>query len=372
MTSSPTPIIELAHPPEGILIIKPSAVGDVVHALPVLNLLRKRWPVARISWCVTPGCAGLLDGHPQLDEVILFERRRLGSVWRDPGALRELFQLTRKLRKRNFDLVIDLQGLFRSGWLTWKTRAAARVGFANARELAWAGYTHRVPVASDEQHAIDRYLAITDALGCGRSPVEFHFPVGAVEREYIADRLGNIGPFAVLLPGTNWPTKRWPSERFGELVRPLKERFGLDSVIAGGADVAALAATIGTAARSLVGKTNLRELVALLERADLVIANDSGPMHIAAALGKPLVALFGPTNPVRTGPYARPDAVLRLDIPCSPCYSRRCSHQSCLQWMTTEAVLAAASDQFARREHSEPSPAKGVRLWPLPQSQTST
>src|SRR6059058_4634492 len=112
--------------PQRVLLIKPSAVGDVVHTLPILNLLRRRWPEARISWCVTPGCAGLLEGHPQLDEVILFERRRLASVWRDPGALRELFKLMRKLRKRHFDLVLDLQGLFRSGWLTWKTRAAVR------------------------------------------------------------------------------------------------------------------------------------------------------------------------------------------------------------------------------------------------------
>src|SRR3954449_44279 len=120
MTLAP---INFPQPPGRILIIKPSAVGDVVHTLPILNLLRRKWADARISWCVTPQCAGLLDGHPQLDEVILFERRRLGSLWRDPGAVRELFKLVRQLRKRKFDLVIDLQGLFRSGWLTWKTKA---------------------------------------------------------------------------------------------------------------------------------------------------------------------------------------------------------------------------------------------------------
>src|SRR5437773_2757737 len=117
-------MIDFATDPKRILLIKPSAVGDVVHALPVLNLLRRRWPEAHISWLVTPGCAGLLEGHPQIDEVILFERRRLASSWRDPGALRDLMALTRQLCNRRFDLVVDLQGLFRSGWLTWKTRAA--------------------------------------------------------------------------------------------------------------------------------------------------------------------------------------------------------------------------------------------------------
>src|SRR5436190_10397727 len=116
--------------PSNILIIKPSAIGDVVHALPVLNLVRRRWPGARITWLVTPACAGLLEGHPQLDEVIRFERRRFGRGWRDPSALLGLWRFTRELRARRFDLVIDLQGLLRSGWLAWQTRAPVRVGFA--------------------------------------------------------------------------------------------------------------------------------------------------------------------------------------------------------------------------------------------------
>src|SRR3954451_21174626 len=109
-------MIEFSTTPNRILLIKPSAIGDVVHALPILNLLRKRWPKAHISWLVTPGCAGLLDGHPQLDEIILFERHRYAKLWRDPELFKELIELTRELRKRDFDLVVDLQGLFRSGW----------------------------------------------------------------------------------------------------------------------------------------------------------------------------------------------------------------------------------------------------------------
>jgi ADP-heptose:LPS heptosyltransferase len=153
--------------------------------------------------------------------------------------------------------------------------------------------------------------------------------------------------YAVLLPGTNWLTKRWPVERFKSMVAPLRDRFGLKSVVAGSPGEVDLAERVAGGI-NVAGKTTLRQLVALLQGAELVIANDSGPMHIAAALGKPMVTLFGPTNPVRTGPYAREDTVLRLDIPCSPCYSRTCSHQSCLQWMGIEPVLEAAEKQLAR------------------------
>jgi lipopolysaccharide heptosyltransferase I len=338
--------IAFPAPPRRILIIKPSAIGDVVHALPVLNLLRRRWPAAHVSWLVTPACAGLLDRHPMLDEVIRFERKELGKGWRSPRAAIELVRFTRDLGRRKFDLVIDLQGLFRSGWLAFATGAPYRVGPANAREGAWLFYTHRVPTGTPEQHAIERYLTVAQAVGCERSPVEFPFAVDDADRHYVA-RL-TPARYAVLMPGANWLTKQWPVERFAALVGPLRERFGLDSVVAGGPDTSHLAEKIPATA-NLAGRTNLRQLVALLERAELVVANDSGPMHIAAALGRPLVTPFGPTNPVRTGPYRRMDSVLRVDIPCSPCYSRRCSHVSCLKWIEPDSVLELARSQMNGR-----------------------
>lgn len=340
--------IDFPSPPRRILIIKPSAIGDVVHTLPVLNLLRRRWPQAHVSWLVTPACAGLLERHPQLDDVIRFERREFGRGWRSPRVAWELLRFMRDLNRRRFDLVIDLQGLFRSGWLAAATRAPVCVGPANAREGAWLFYSHRVPTGPPEQHAIERYLTIAQAVGCERGPVEFHFAVDGVDRAAVA---ALVPPrYAVLMPGANWLTKQWPVERFASLVTPLRERFGLECVVAGGPETEVLARRI-EGATSLSGRTNLRQLVALLERAKLVIANDSGPMHIAAALGRPLVTPFGPTNPVRTGPYRRTDSIVRVDIPCSPCYSRRCSHVSCLKWIETGPVLELAEremNQMAR------------------------
>jgi heptosyltransferase-2 len=341
------PETALPTEPRRILIIKPSALGDVVHTLPVLNLLRRRWPEAHIAWVVGGAFAELLEGHPQLNEVIRFERRRFARGWRDPKAAAGLFRFARDLRRGEFDLVIDLQGLLRSGWMTMRTHAPVRVGFCSARELAHLFYTHRIPAGAADQHAIDRYMHICEALSCGREPVQFNFHVSDADRSHVESLVQLRRPFAVLLPGTNWATKRWPIEYFTALVGPLRERFGLESVVCGGGDAVELARSI-IGAQDLTGRTNLRELVALLQRADLVIANDSGPMHIAAALGRPLVTMFGPTNPMRTGPYGRLDSVVRIDIECSPCYSRRCSHQSCLRWLRVNDVLDVAARQLSR------------------------
>ena len=314
-----------------------------MHTLPVLNLLRRRWPGAKVSWLVTPACAGLLERHPLLDEVIRFERREFGRGWRSPRVAADFVRFMGELRRRKFDLVIDLQGLFRSGWLAAATRAPVRVGMANAREGAWLFYTHRVVTGTPEQHAIERYLTVAEAVGCERAPVEFVFAVDDADRDYV--RKLTPAKYAVLMPGANWVTKQWPVERFAGLVSPLRERFGLECVVAGGPDVAELAEQVPAAA-NLAGRTNLRQLVALLEKAQLVVANDSGPMHIAAALGRPLVTPYGPTNPVRTGPWGRMGSVVRVEIPCSPCYSRRCSHVSCLRWVETGPVLELAAEQM--------------------------
>lgn len=342
--------IRFPSPPQRILIIKPSSLGDVVHTLPVLNLLRRQWPKSHISWLIGSAFAGLIEGHPQLNELIPFDRRLFAKWWHDPQAAGDLYRFNRDLSKRNFDLVLDLQGLFRSGWLTYLTKAPIRIGFANARELAHVFYTHRVPVHSMNQHAVDRYLATTEILGCGTSPVEFKMVVNPEDRTQADSLVAGLGPFALLMPGTNWPTKRWPAEYFAQVIEPLQSRQDLATVIAGSSDAADIAVQLTQAASknpaarviNAVGKTTLKQLVALIDKASLVIANDSGPMHIASALNKPLIALFGPTNPIRTGPYGRPETVLRMDIACSPCYTRTCSHMSCMKWISPDAVVKQA------------------------------
>ncbi len=326
-------------PPQRILILKPSAIGDIVHALPVLSLARRKWPDARISWLVSTACAGLLEGHPLIDEVIPFERKRFGKGWRKPSAAFGLFQFMSALRARKFDLVIDLQGLFRSGWMAWRSGAPIRVGPREAREFGWLFYTHHATTGFPDGHAVDHNLAIAERLGLGREPVEFVLPIDEPDRIAVGQLLPLEKRYAVLLPGSSAASKRWPAERFVELVAPLKSRFGLEAVVAGSSSDAQLARNI-PGSIDLTGKTNLRQLVALLDKADLVIGNDTGPMHIAAALGRPLVGIFGPTDPKHTGPYGRLQTVV---------------HHANLRQLDVNVVLDAAARQIAEPDASSHS-----------------
>lgn len=330
-----------------ILLVKPSALGDVVHSLPVLNLLRRRFPNAQISWLISPAFASLVENHPAGCEVIAFDRARLRTRRHGPTAWLAAAALASSLGERRFDVVIDLQGLLRSALLTFATLAPVRIGFASAREGAPLAYTHTIASRGRERHAIERYLDVAEALGCGRGPVEYRFPVTAADRAAVDAMLGDGPPFAVLLPGTNWQTKKWPIEHYATLAELLEVEAGLRIVVAGAGDALPLATQLPSAL-NLATRTTLPQLVALLERASIVIANDSGPMHIASALGRPLVTIFGPTNPIRTGPHRRLDAVIRLDIECSPCYSRHCVHTSCMHWLTPENVLEQALETMAR------------------------
>lgn len=334
--------VQLDHPPQRVLLVKPSALGDVVHALPIAALIKRKWPASRLSWLISRPFLPLLETNPHVDELLPFDRHRGGGFWRHPGQVK---RLGRRLRDGRFDLVIDLQGLFRSAWLAWQSRAPIRIGFSYAREGAPIFYNHRIRTPAGERHAIERYLDVTEALGLGRAPVEFSLVTTPEDDAAVRSLLSPLGgaPYAVVLPGTNWPTKRWPPEHAAALSLQLEAQLRLRVVIAGARDATEAAALIthrNPAALSAVNRTSVRELVALLRGASLVVSNDSGPMHLAAALGVPLVVPFGPTSPGRTGPYRRPASVVRLDLVCSPCFSRTCVHQTCLRALDPDPVLA--------------------------------
>jgi heptosyltransferase-1 len=332
-----------------ILLIKPSSLGDIVHALPVLAGLRTAYPQAHIAWLVGNAFAPLLAGHPLLDEVIPFDRRRYGRMLRSWASGVDFLRFVGDLRRRRFDLVVDLQGLVRSGFLSWVSGARRRVGFAAARELAWAFYTQRVRCATREMHAVDKNLHLAHAIGLPVDPPTF--PLGLREEELAAFRARlagiagrPIGHFIAVLPGARWETKRWRADRLAELLDRLQvDGFPPPMLLGSPADrtyTDAILAACSVPVIDWVGQTSLRELAAALALADLVICYDSGPMHIAAALGKPIVAIFGPTNPVRTGPYCRSARVVALPLPCAPCYQRRCplGHHNCMQQLEVDAV----------------------------------
>jgi len=342
-----------------ILIIKPSSPGDIIHALPVLHGLRTRYPDAHLAWLVATPFVNLIEADPALDEVVPFDRKRFGRLGRSMAVTGEFISFVRELRGRSYDLIIDLQGLFRSGFLAYASGAAVRIGFAAARELAWTFYTHKIAPVGLDAHAADKNYAVAEMLGFAGVQMDFQIAVTQDDRQQAGRLLEDAGVepnarYAVLVPATRWETKCWPAERFGRLADAIRKRHRLDSVLVGGAtdvEVADIAvAASNSAAGNLCGKTTLRQLAALIDGASIVVTADSTPMHMAAALGRPLVALFGPTNPSRTGPYGRAPDVQRLRLDCSPCYLRKlrqCSRgHACMQGLTVDDVLAAVNKKL--------------------------
>lgn len=335
-----------------ILLVKPSSLGDIVHALPVLRGLRLRYPHAHIAWLAGRAFAPLIRPLPDLNEVIEFDRRHYGRLGRDLGASADFLRFVRELRRRSFDLVVDLQGLFRSGFLAWATRAPVRIGFREAREAAWVFYTHRLPRLCADAHAVDRNRQIEPLLGIRAGPAGFDLALSDVERTAALALLADEGiaaaqPFAAVLPTARWETKEWAAHRFAELIDRVTSELHVPCALLGSPDDRPKCEAIAAQARSrpvnIAGRTDLRILAAVLERARLVVCHDSGPTHLAAALGRPMVCIVGPTNPSRTGPYERLDAVVRHPVPCAPCYYRKlsqCPHaHRCMRDLVVDAVF---------------------------------
>ncbi len=344
-----------------ILIVKPSSLGDIIHALPVLNGLRHRYPTARISWLVNRQYAPLLEKHPQLDEVIPFDRQKFNSVL---GAAVMTFQLggfAKAIRSRKFDLAIDLQGLFRSGLMTWISRAPVRLGFHPAREGAGIFYTHRIPFDSS-RHAVERNYAVAKILGFENVPVEFKIPVHpeseqSVRQKLLAGGLPPTDPFVLVWPGSRWETKNYLPDRYAELIDRWQQETNVRVVLGGSPSERELCRRIAQSCRAqpidLAGHTDLLEMVALVAKSALVVCNDSAPAHLAAALRQPLVAIYGPTDPNRTGPYGSKGKTLIADLPCAPCFFRKlnqCSHDhDCMNRITVDQILQAMKSSWDHR-----------------------
>jgi lipopolysaccharide heptosyltransferase I len=357
-----------------ILLIKPSALGDVVHTIPVLVKLRARYPRARIDWLITPENAEVVRCHPALSNVILFARRDFSKRGRRWRAFVSFFDLLKQIREAKYDLVVDMHGQVRSAFFALISGATVRIGFdrpikrtltisaehdlknvpshgwRGAREGSWIAYTHRIPIPTLDVHAIDRYLWVGDLLGFDDSPPDLAIhlspeAVHNVERLLKEKGVQPSQPLIVLVPGTIWETKHWTIEGFAGVARHFLCQ-GFAVALAGTKRDQPRCRQITAAAPGtcdLSGKTNPAELAALIKRAEVAVTNDSGSMHVAASLDKPMVSVFGPTNPVHIGPYERPESVVRVDLPCSPCNYRRLSQcpfdHACMRQVTSAMVV---------------------------------
>ena len=343
--------------PLKIFILKPSSLGDVVQALPVLRLLKLHLPESRIFWWLDSNLVPLLEGDPDLAGIIPFERGK----WTSPLQWIDAWRSVKRIRAHHFDWVIDLQSLLRSGAVAWLANGARTVGLDDAREGARGFYDIIIPRRTYQTHAVDWYLATLPALGV---PVHWNFQ-WLPERPRVAAEIEQkwqppAGRWVALQPGARWVNKRWPVEYFVEVVRRLvKTHPDLRFAILGGPSDSRLGETIAQAAPSrcvdLTGRTSLPEMIEWVRRCELMVTNDTGPMHVAAALGKPMVALFGPTEPRRTGPYGQLAEVLQHPLPCAPCMKASCNYKKPLECL--RAISPAAAVERVERIFGRGSPA---------------
>ena len=321
----------------------------MVQALPVLRLLKRHLPASEIYWWIDAGLAPLLDGDPDLAGVVRFERKR----WSSPVHWPEMLRSIAGVRAQRFDWVIDLQGLARSGAFAWLANGHLLAGLDEAREGARGFYDLIVPRPSFHTHAVDWYLAVLPRLGV---PVHHDF-VWLPKQPVIAAALKSKWPgensrWIALQPGARWGNKRWPAEHFAELTHQVTAEFPDTRIaILGSAEDQPLGEIIARAAPerslNLAGQTSLPEMIEWLRRCELMVTNDTGPMHVAAALGKPVIALCGPTEPRRTGPYGQTERVVQTQLPCIPCLKSRCAWPQPMECMTA----ISPREVFARVRH---------------------
>jgi lipopolysaccharide heptosyltransferase I len=343
-----------------IAIVKPSALGDIVHSLPVLTALRARFPAARITWVVNAGYEPLLAGHPDLTDTLPFDRGAMTGARR---AIRATLAFARELRRRRFDLVVDMQGLFRTGAMAWASGAPCRVGFANAREGSRYAYTHKIKSpALDAAHAVDRMWCVAEAFGVGHLPKTFRVPLRAEEVDAARRTLDDLPrPVIAVAVGAKWLTKRWPAAHFAEILNRAHAHFGGSCAFLGSGDDAALsrdvAARLRGPALDLTGATALPRLAAVLSLADAVVGNDTGPLHLAAALGRPCVAPYLCTRVALHGPYSQASNCVETTVACGGSYLKKCGNMVCMPELTPDRLWPKLAETLEtwRRTHTSRS-----------------
>ncbi len=344
-----------------ILIVKMSAIGDVIHTFPALNALRDYFPDARITWLVEEAAADLVIGHPSVDNVIVSKRKRwikaLFSV-SFPKALVKILSFIRTLRGTEYDMVIDFQGLLKSGVMVMIAKGKKKIGFDKGMEHAECShlfYNHRIAPVSMEIHALKRGLMMVQALGAKADKVEYRLPVTPGDRGAVLRLLQKNGIRAqektiCINPQATWETKLWDNKKFADLSDRIQERYGARIVFTGGPGdrpvIEAIMSMTNKACVNLAGLTTLKMLAALYEQADVLVTTDTGPMHLGAAAGTRVVAIFGATAPWRTGPYGPDHVVVRSAIGCSPCFKRECEHKTCMHDISVDQVMSAVKKQM--------------------------
>jgi len=335
-----------------VLVILFGAIGDVTRALPLLHRVRHGYPAARITWAVEPLSAPLLENHPALDDCIIFERAR--GV---PGFVSFL----RRVRRERFDLVLDLGRQLKSGITALASGARVRVGFdrTSGREGNWCFQTTTVTPPAGVSSKLAQFLCFGDALGLEARPVEFGLAPTQVESARVGELLRGVSrPFAAFVLGSSCPSRRWFADRTAAAGLALWRDRGYSAVLLGTGADRAFAARVVTAldcpVRDLVGATSLREAMGVLGQAAIVVSPDSGAMHLAAAVGRPVVSLWGATSAARSAPHGSEVLTVTGRAGCAPCYLRRCPiGRVCMEDVRVDDVLACVSSALGADDRAE-------------------
>jgi lipopolysaccharide heptosyltransferase II len=335
------PSVSLPHPPQRILFILLGAIGDVIRALPLLTRVRRAYPSTHIAWAVEPAAAPLLEYHPALNDVLLYQRSR---------GPRAFFPFLQYVRHQHFDLVLDLQRHLKSGIVSFWSGAPTRVGFHrhNTKEGNWLFNTHTIDAIPDFSLKLGQYLKFAEALGLPNDGVSFDLRLRPEEEQRVDTLLAETPrPFAAFFLGSRWPSRFWFPQATAEVAQALQQEYGMGVVLIGGQSEVTFAQQVCAATRgkltNLCGQTTLRDLIGLFSRARLTMGPDSGPMHLAAATGVPVISLWGATSPIRSAPWGSEAFVLQGPAACSPCYTRHCPiGRACMQRITPDHVMQKA------------------------------
>ena len=341
------------EPPRRVLIILLGAIGDVVRALPLLGRLRRAWPQAHLAWAVEPKSQPIIEGHPWLDQLIVYDRRH--APW-------SFLPFLRQVHAGRFDLVVDLQRHLKSGIVGLVSGARDRLGFAaaNTKEFNHRFSTRQIAPQPNMRLKLMQYQAFADALGAPSAPIEFGLSLSADEDAGARARLaGARRPLIGVILGSSWPSRLYFPESVAavvrELAQPADRSEPLSPVLIGGPEDTGLADAVmsnlaGLEALNLVGQTRLRDLIGIFGECAVAFGPDCGPMHIAAAVGCPVVSLWGATAPQRSAPWGYADLALHGDIPCHPCYLRDCPiGRECMRRIAPAQVVAKVRRALAMR-----------------------
>ena len=339
-----------------ILIVKLSAIGDVIHTMPSLAALRQRYPDAHITWVVEEAAADLVKNHPYLDAVLILRRKKWSKDFRN-GQFRlpveEIRSFMKNLRHRHYDLVIDFHGLFKSSIIVFFSRGKRKLGYNSLQELS--GLFLNEKISEDmNKHAVERYLDFPRYLGAKINSARFILPLNKeaeTRSQILLDRYNlDDKKFIAINPVAYWETKLWSNEKFAHLADLINDKLQIKVVFTGSEKepIDKITSLMTTESINLGGATTLLDLAYLYKKAQMVITTDSGPMHLAAAVETPVIALFGPTDPARTGPYGAGHTIIRTELSCSPCFLKKCSTKKCMKNISSQQVFAAVEKKLTK------------------------